>query len=124
MNITNPYSAGTANSKLFRIPAILTLKSGRIIACGDIRYGNGTDDPANIETALRYSDDNGATWSEVIFVNSFEDMEHADHTKAIPKSASFCDAAICEAEDNVIYHMWCFLLFLHLFGHIGKACHL
>ena len=105
MSITNPYSAGTANSKLFRIPAILTLKSGRILACGDVRYGNGTDDPANIETALRYSDDNGATWSDVIFVNSFEDMEHADHNKAIPKSASFCDSAICEAENNVIYHM-------------------
>lgn len=105
MNITNPYAAGTADSKLFRIPAILTLKSGRILACADVRYGNGTDDPANIETAIRYSDDNGKTWSDVKFVNSFEDMEHADHNKAIPKSASFCDSAICEAEDNVIYHM-------------------
>ncbi len=104
MSITNPYSAGTADSKLFRIPAILTLKSGRIIACGDVRYGNGTDDPANIETAMRYSDDNGKTWSTVKFVNSFNDMEHADHNVAIPKSASFCDSAICEAEDNVIYH--------------------
>lgn len=105
MNITNPYAAGTADSKLFRIPAILTLKSGRILACADVRYGNGTDDPANIETAIRYSDDNGKSWSDVKFVNSFEDMEHADHNKAIPKSASFCDSAICEAEDNVIYHM-------------------
>ncbi len=105
MNITNPYAAGTADSKLFRIPAILTLKSGRILACADVRYGNGTDDPANIETAIRYSDDNGKTWSDVKFVNSFEDMEHADHNNAIPKSASFCDSAICEAEDNVIYHM-------------------
>ena len=105
MNITNPYAPGTANSKLFRIPAILTLKSGRIIACGDVRYGNGTDDPANIETAIRFSDDNGKSWSDVKFVNSFEDMEHADHNNAIPKSASFCDSAICEAEDNVIFHM-------------------
>lgn len=105
MNITNPYAAGTADSKLFRIPAILTLKSGRILACADVRYGNGTDDPANIETAIRYSDDKGKTWSDVNFVNSFEDMEHADHNKAIPKSASFCDSAICEAEDNVIYHV-------------------
>lgn len=105
MNIQNPYLSGTANSNLFRIPAILTLKSGRIIACGDIRYGNGTDDPANIEVAARYSDDNGKSWSDVIFVNSFNDMEHADHNIAIPKSASFCDSAICEGEDNEVFHV-------------------
>lgn len=105
MNITNPYAPGAANSKLFRIPAILTLKSGRILACSDIRYGNGTDDPANIEAAVRYSDDNGKTWSPVHLLNCFNDMECEDHTKAIPKSASFCDSAICEGENNVIYHM-------------------
>ncbi len=105
MSIANPYAPGTANSKLFRIPAIYTLKSGRIIACADIRYGNGTDDPANIETAIRYSDDNAKTWSEVKFVNHFDDMEDLDHNEAIPTSASFIDAAICEGEDNVIYHM-------------------
>ncbi len=105
MSITNPYAPGTANSKLFRIPAILTLKSGRIIACADVRYGNGTDDPANIETAVRYSDDNAKTWSQVKFVNHFDDMEDADHNEAIPSSASFIDAAICEGADNEIYHV-------------------
>ncbi len=104
MSITNPYAPGTANSELFRIPAIYTLKSGRIIACADIRYGNGTDDPANIDVASRYSDDNGKTWSPVQFVNHFDDMEDADYNVAIPSSASFIDAAICEGEDNVIYH--------------------
>ncbi len=103
--ITNPYAPGTANSKLFRIPAIYTLRSGRIIACADIRYGNGTDDPANIETAIRYSDDNGASWSDVKFVNHFDDMEDEDHNEAIPTSASFIDAAIGEFEDNVVIHV-------------------
>ncbi len=102
--ITNPYTEGTANSKLFRIPAIYTLRSGRIIACADIRYGNGTDDPANIETAIRYSDSNGNTWSDVKFVNNFDDMENEDHNVAIPSSASFVDSAICEYEDNVVIH--------------------
>ena len=103
-NYTNPYSAGTANSKLFRIPAILTLKSGRVLACADVRYGNGTDDPANIETIIRYSDDNCKTWSDIVWVNHFEDMEDCDHSVAIPTSASFCDAAICQDKDGVIYH--------------------
>lgn len=105
MGITNPYAAGTANSKLFRIPAIYTLKSGRIIACADVRYGNGTDDPANIEAALRYSDDNGKSWSQVLLVNHFDDMEDEDHNKAIPSSASFIDSAICEGEANEVYHV-------------------
>ena len=73
-NITNPYAPGTADSKLFRIPSILTLKSGRVLAGADIRYGNGTDDPANIETVIRYSDDNCKTWSDIVWVNHFNDM--------------------------------------------------
>lgn len=105
MKATNPYSAGTANSKLFRIPSIYTLKSGRILAGADVRYGNGTDDPANIETIIRYSDDNGRSWSDIVWANHFDDMEDEDHNKAIPTSASFCDAAICEYTDNVVYHM-------------------
>ena len=104
-NFTNPYSAGTGNSKLFRIPSILTLKNGRVIAGGDIRYGNGTDDPANIETVIRYSDDNCQTWSDVVWVNHFNDMEDADHNKAIPTSASFCDSAICQDKNGVVYHV-------------------
>ncbi len=104
-SITNPYAAGTANSSLFRIPSIFTLRSGRIIAGADIRYGDGTDDPANIETAVRYSDDNGRTWSAVNLINHFEDMEDCDHNVAIPSSASFIDSAICEGEDNEIFHV-------------------
>ena len=105
LKITNPYASGTFNSKLFRIPAILTLKNGRVLACADIRYGNGTDDPANVDVGIRYSDDNGATWSEPQFVNAFDDMEFSDHNKAIPTSAAFVDSAIVQGEDGTVYHM-------------------
>ena len=105
LKITNPYSAGTFGSSLFRIPAILTLKNGRVLACADIRYGNGTDDPANVDVGIRYSDDNGATWSEPQFVNAFDDMEFSDHNKAIPTSAAFVDSAIVQGEDGTVYHM-------------------
>lgn len=103
--ITNPYASGTGNSKLFRIPSILTLKNGRTLAGGDIRYGNGTDDPANIETVIRYSDDNCKTWSDIVWVNHFNDMEDRDHNKAIPTSASFCDSAMCQDKNGVVYHV-------------------
>ncbi len=103
-DISNPYEAGTFNSKLYRIPALVTLKSGRILAVSDIRYGNGTDDPANVDIALRYSDDDGKTWSEGIFINEFCDMEYEDHNDAIPTSASFVDSAIAVDENGTIYH--------------------
>lgn len=105
MSVTNPYATGTADSKFFRIPAILTLKSGRVIACADIRYGGGSDDPANIETGLRYSDNNGQSWSDIQFINHFDDMEDADHHKAIASSASFIDSAIAQREDGTLYHV-------------------
>ncbi|MBO5064625.1 MAG: exo-alpha-sialidase [Clostridia bacterium] len=104
-NITNPYAPGTGNSKLFRIPSMLTLKNGRVLAGGDIRYGNGTDDPANIETVIRYSDDDCKTWSDIVWVNHFNDMEDQDHCKAIPTSASFCDSAMCQDKTGVVYHV-------------------
>ncbi len=102
---SNPYASGTAGSDLFRIPSLYTLKSGRIIACCDVRYGNGTDDPANIDTAVRYSDDNGKTWSDVKFINHFDDMEDKDHDKAVPSSASFVDSATVESPDGILYHV-------------------
>ena len=105
LNVKNPYESGTFDSKLFRIPAIITLKNGRVLACADVRYGNGTDDPANVDVGYRYSDDNCETWSEPKFVNAFDDMEFFDHNKAIPTSASFVDSAVVQAEDGTIYHM-------------------
>ena len=105
LEITNPFSSGTFNSKLFRIPVILTLKNGRILAVADVRYGNGTDDPANVDIGYRYSDDNGKTWSDPAFINAFDDMEFCDHNEAIPTSASFVDSAIVQAEDGTIYHV-------------------
>lgn len=101
---TNPFSSGIANSNHFRIPALITLKSGRVLAFTDVRYGNGADNPANIETAMRYSDDGGSTWSDTILINHFNDMEDEDYTKAIPSSACFIDSAVTESSDGTIYH--------------------
>lgn len=101
---TNPFQSGTANSNNFRIPALITLKSGRVLAFTDVRYSNGTDNPANIETAMRYSDDGGKTWSDAVLINHFDDMEDEDFNKAIPSSACFIDSAVTESESGIIYH--------------------
>lgn len=104
-SLKNPYAEGTAGSRLFRIPSLLTLKNGRVLAGADIRFGNGADDPANIETVIRYSDDNCKSWSDIIWVNHFDDMEDSDSSEPHPASASFCDSAMCEDKNGTVYHV-------------------
>ena len=56
----------------FRIPAIVTLNDGTLVAAADARWQgwDSQDDNGNIDTVVSYSKDNGATW-EVSFANYF-----------------------------------------------------
>ncbi len=100
--LSQPYEKGTAGTEYFRIPSLTVLKSGRIMAAADIRYGNGTDSPANIDTAVRFSDDNGNSWSDVNLVNHFCDFEDADSDHVVTSSASFIDStAVADNDDNI-----------------------
>lgn len=98
-----PFISGTAGSELFRIPAITTLKSGRIVASADARYGHGTDSPSNIDTVVRYSDDMGKTWSEPNKVNNFTDVEEDNNPFVVKASASFIDSAIAADSTGKLY---------------------
>ena len=51
----------TGESKNFRIPAMVTLDSGRIVAAADARY-DMTQDGGGLDTVVAFSDDNGKTW--------------------------------------------------------------
>lgn len=101
--VSQPFGKGTAGSEYFRIPSLTALKSGRIFASADVRYGNGTDSPANIDTGVRYSDDSGKTWSDVNLVNHFTDFEDRDSDVVVTSSASFIDSAAVEDGDGNIY---------------------
>ena len=47
----------------YRIPALATTNTGRLIAVCDARYGTTADLPNDIDLVIRKSDDNGDTWS-------------------------------------------------------------
>lgn len=98
-----PFKSGTAGSELFRIPALITLESGRILAVADARYGHGTDSPANIDTVVRYSDNMGETWSEPQKINHFTDVEEDNNTLVVKASASFIDSAAVQDSNGKIY---------------------
>lgn len=59
------FAAGYQNSHSYRIPSLLKLKSGKLISIVDQRLENAMDCPyATINQFAKYSNDNGATWSE------------------------------------------------------------
>lgn len=100
---TQPFSPGTAECDYFRIPSMITLPSGRVIVSADVRYGYGSDSPANIETGVSFSDDSGESWSALQLVNHFTDMEDVSVNKVSKNTASFIDSACVCDEDGTIY---------------------
>ena len=66
-----PFLAGTGGSTNFRIPGIVTLNDGTLIAVCDARW-NGTSDAGGLDTIVSVSQDNGKTW-EYTFANYLGD---------------------------------------------------
>ena len=61
----------------YRIPAITTTNSGRVIAVTDYRYNHDNDlGNHKIDLHVKYSDDNGKTWSESNNITSFNNKNN------------------------------------------------
>lgn len=84
-----PFTKGTAGSNSFRIPALLTLDSGRVVAAADARW-NSTVDGGGFDTIVSYSDDNGKNWN-YSFVNYLGDNGNIYNGK---NSSCFIDPAL------------------------------
>ncbi len=89
-----PFEANTKNSELFRIPAILTLNDGSVMAAADIRYNHGGDSPNNLDTLVAVSANGYNEW-QYNKINYFDDYAD-DVTKA--DSASFIDSALGQSK--------------------------
>lgn len=93
-------------SNYYRIPALLTLKSGTILSAADARFGGTHDSPNNIDIAVSRSNDGGKNWSEPQLPFHYED--YADNTLEIPmgtqtrvnQSASFIDPVLLQDEET------------------------
>ena len=89
--------------KAYRIPAIATTGTGRIIAVSDYRHS--LDDigrdvhktgSMRIDLVARTSDDNGATWSEVQTIAQGDDNQPGSYLRA------FGDAAMAAYGNNIL----------------------
>ena len=58
------FKSGTEGYKSFRIPAIVTTNSGRILAFAEGRVSGGSD-TGDIDLVMKSSDDAGKTWSQL-----------------------------------------------------------
>ncbi len=61
------FKSGTGGYSTFRIPAIVTTNSGKILAFAEGRV-NGSSDTGNIDLVMKSSEDGGRTWSPLKIV--------------------------------------------------------
>ena len=92
-----PFAPGTGGSNNFRIPSLITLDSGRIVAAIDARW-NHLGDACALDTILSYSDDGGKTWN-YSFPNYFGDSVDAFQSYA----TAFIDPVMVQGKDGTIY---------------------
>lgn len=102
-----PFSSGTGGSTNFRIPALITLSNGYLLAAADARYSD-TGDGYGLDTIVSYSKDNGSTW-HYSYVNYFNDS-NGYNTNA----SAFIDPVLVQDKDDTVY------LFADLFPGGGK----
>ena len=91
-----PFAAGTAGSQNFRIPAMVTLDDGTIIAAADARW-NTSADAGGLDTIVSRSSDNGANWNYT-FANYLGDNGNT----YVEESATFIDPALA-TDGSTIY---------------------
>lgn len=83
----------------YRIPALITLNNGNVLAGADLR-ANLSDSPNNIEIGVRVLDKTTNLWSEPIIPLTFVDYQYNAGSSA---SASFIDTSLGQGADGRIH---------------------
>lgn len=91
-----PFASGTGGSLCFRIPSLVTLEDGTLLAAADARW-NHTGDGFCPDTIVSRSEDCGGTWSYT-FANYLGDNGNVYH----PQSTAFLDPAMT-VKGSVVY---------------------
>lgn len=92
-----PMNGRTGGSENFRIPAIITLQNGWLMAAADARWGTGGDG-GGLDTIVSISKDNGDTW-EYSFPIYFPDSDGYAGNQA----TTIIDPALIQGSDETIY---------------------
>lgn len=102
MKFKTVFGPGTGGpSEFYRIPSMITTKSGVTVACADARFCSGKDNPNRIDKVVRRSLDSGETWGEYITVVE----EHGTEQKL--SSAAIDPILTYDSETNRIFLHYC-----------------
>lgn len=93
-----PFPKGTAGSNSFRIPSLVTLSDGTLVAAADARW-NTTYDGGGLDTIVSRSGDNGKSW-KYTFANYLGDNGDLYNGK---ESTCFIDPAMAVTSNDTIY---------------------
>lgn len=85
---TRLYAPGDYGSTNWRIPAILSLPDGSLLAVNDKRKYNETDLPEDIDIVARRSSDKGRTWSEPVNIAVGTGVKHGFGDPALVTTTS------------------------------------
>ncbi|MBR3552756.1 MAG: exo-alpha-sialidase [Clostridia bacterium] len=94
-----PFEPGTLGCERFRIPALLTLHDGSVLAGADLRWDHGTDAPQNIDIAAAVSPDGYDGWVYSV-PNRLDD--YADGVSGT-QSAAYIDSALLQSESGRVF---------------------
>ncbi len=96
---------GGFNAFTYRIPCLLTLNDGDVMAATDLRV-NILDSPNNIEIGVRVLDSKTGEWGRPIVAHQFNDYDQQMGTNTyvpVKDSASFIDTAITQTASGRIF---------------------
>lgn len=96
---SQPFAAGTGGSQNFRIPALVTLPDGTLVAAADARW-NGVGDAGGIDTMVSRSTDGGRNWTS-FFANYLGD----NNERFNKNCATFIDPALAYSDKNNTLYM-------------------
>ena len=96
---SNPFERGTLSCEMFRIPALLTLRDGSVLASADLRWNHGTDAPQNLDIVTAVSPDGYGAWQYSV-PNHLDD--YADGTGS-RQSSAFIDSTLLQSESGRVF---------------------
>ncbi|MEG1664256.1 MAG: sialidase domain-containing protein, partial [Mucinivorans sp.] len=92
------YKGDATRCNQFRIPSLLSLSDGTVLASMDARFGGTFDSPNNLDNALRRSTDGGHSFGEATLPLNFTDFPNTSGYRTW--SASFIDPVMMEDKIN------------------------
>lgn len=95
----NPFERGAFACERFRIPALLTLRDGSVLASADLRWNHGTDAPQNLDIAAAWSETGYDGWRKTVS-NRWDD--YADGAGST-QSAACIDSALLQSETGRVF---------------------